>query len=188
MNTRRQWILTGAVAALLAAAAAGATRVLGDEVAPVEAGSPAPDFRAMPVALVAHRTGVTPKGIADYRGKVVLLNIWATWCDPCRSEMPNIEKLHRELGPAGLKVVAISTDQPGMEPAIRAFAQEYGLTFEMLHDAEGKIEIDYQTSGFPETFVIGKDGIIRKRVIGATDWAAEPQKALIRQLLSEPGT
>jgi thiol-disulfide isomerase/thioredoxin len=187
MNVRRQWVVTGGIVAVLVIAAAGTTRVLGNQVAPVEAGSQAPDFRAMPVILGAHGSNVTPKHIADYQGKVVLLNIWATWCDPCRSEMPNIEKLHEELGPSGLSVVAISIDQPGMEPAIREFAQQYGLKFEILHDAEGKIEIDYQTSGFPETFVIGKDGIIRKRVIGATDWDAEPQKALIRKLLSEPG-
>lgn len=187
MSTRRQWVVAGGIAALLVLAAAAATRLQGNQVAPVEAGSKAPDFRAMPVALGTHRTDVRPKSIADYQGKVVLLNIWATWCDPCRNEMPNIEKLHQELGPAGLKVVAISIDQPGMEPSIREFAQQYGLTFEILHDADGKIETDYQTSGFPETFVIGKDGVIRKRVIGATDWAAESQKALIRQLLSEPG-
>ena len=187
MNARRQWMVVGGVTALLAVVVAGATLVLGNQVAPVEAGSLAPDFRAMPVALGAHQLAASAKHIADYKGKVVLLNIWATWCDPCRGEMPSIEKLHEELGPAGLNVVAISIDQPGMEPAIRAFALQYGLTFEILHDAEGRIEIDYQTSGFPETFVIGRDGVIRKRVIGATDWAAEPQKALIRQLLAEPG-
>ena len=187
MTTRRQWLVTASIAAALVLVVVGATRLLGHQVEAVEAGSKAPDFHALPVALGVHRTDAPAKGIADYQGKVVLLNIWATWCDPCRSEMPSIEKLHEELGPEGLKVLAISIDQPGMEPAIREFARQYGLTFEILHDAAGKIELDYQTSGFPETFVIGKDGIIRKRVIGATDWAAEPQKALIRQLLAEPG-
>ena len=187
MTAPQQWLAAGGIAALLALGVAGAARVLGDQVAAVEAGSSAPEFRAVPVSAGVHQTSAPPKHFADYRGKVVLLNIWATWCDPCRSEMPNIQKLHEELGPAGLLVVAVSIDQPGMEPAIRAFVREYGLTFEILHDPTGQIEIDYQTSGFPETFVIGKDGIIRKRVIGATDWASEPQKALIRQLLAETG-
>lgn len=188
MTARRQWMVVGGIVASLAAAVTVATRVFGDQVAAVEAGSKAPDFRALPVSAGAHASAAAAKGIADYKGKVVLLNVWATWCDPCRAEMPNIEKLHEELGPEGLKVVAVSIDQPGMESAIREFAQQYGLTFEILHDAAGRIETDYQTSGFPETFVIGKDGVIRKRVIGATNWAAEPQKALIRALLSEPGS
>jgi peroxiredoxin len=73
-----------------------------------------------------------------------------------------------------------------MEQAIRDFAKELGLDFEILYDATGRIRDDYQSTGVPETFVIGKDGVIRKRVIAATDWDTESQKALFRQLLAEP--
>ena len=102
--------------------------------------------------------------------------------------MPSLEKLQQELGPRGLKIVAVSVDFPGMEKAVRDFGKELGLTFELLYAPDGKIQYDYQATGFPETFIIGRDGVIRKRVIAATDWNAEPQKALLRQLLSEPGS
>lgn len=188
MNGKRQWALVGGIVAAAAVAVAIGVNVLGGELAHVEAGTKAPDFRAIPVALdAAHGVlAAGAKSLADYKGQVVLLNIWATWCVPCRSEMPSIERLQQEMGPQGLKIVAVSIDNPGMEPAIRDFAKELGLHFEILYDATGKIRDDYQSSGVPETFIIGRDGIIRKRVIAATDWNAESQKALLRQLLTEP--
>jgi peroxiredoxin len=97
-----------------------------------------------------------------------------------------MERLQQEMGSQGLRIVAVSIDNPGMERAIRDFANELGLHFEILYDADGKIRDDYQSTGVPETFIIGKDGVIRKRVIAATDWSAESQKALLRQLLAEP--
>jgi peroxiredoxin len=76
-------------------------------------------------------------------------------------------------------------DDPGFESAIRTFVAEQKLTFEILHEGSGKIERDYQTSGIPETFVIGKDGVIRKRVIGAAAWNSEGNIKLIQGLLAE---
>jgi peroxiredoxin len=184
MSSARQWTIVGAVVAVAAVALVTGTRMLGDQLAQVEAGSKAPEFHAVRVARDAS-VPTEPRSLANYKGEVVLLNIWATWCNPCRAEMPSIERLQEALGPQGLKIVAVSVDNPGMEDAIRGFTKEYGLTFEILYDAQGNIRNDYQTTGVPETFLIGKDGVIRKRVIAATDWNAEPQKALIRQLLSE---
>jgi cytochrome c biogenesis protein CcmG, thiol:disulfide interchange protein DsbE len=177
-----------AAAAIVACTITGllyATNVIGGGIPPVEAGSAAPPFRA--VTTVAGLPAAQ-KSLADYKGQVVLLNLWATWCGPCRSEMPSLEKLQQELGPKGLKIVAVSVDNPGMEGAIHDFVKEFGLTFEVLYAPDGKIQYDYQATGFPETFIIGRDGIIRKRVIAAADWSAEPQKALLRQLLAEPGS
>jgi cytochrome c biogenesis protein CcmG, thiol:disulfide interchange protein DsbE len=121
--------------------------------------------------------------LADYKGKVVLLNVWATWCEPCRVEMPSIEKLHREFGPHGLAVVAVSVDDPGAEQRIRDFAKELGLTFEILHDPKQVTTRNYQITGYPETFVIARDGTIRKKLIGASDWSSEGNRALVRELL-----
>ncbi|MFI5309821.1 MAG: TlpA family protein disulfide reductase [Gemmatimonadales bacterium] len=187
MSGKGQWAIVAGIVAAAAVAVVVATRVLGGDLAQVAAGSKAPDFHAVPVALAtAHGSlDARPKSLADYKGQVVLLNIWATWCIPCRSEMPSIERLQQEMGPQGLKIVAVSIDNPGMEQAIRDFAKELGLHFEILYDASSKIRDDYQSNGVPETFLIGKDGVIRKRVIAATDWSAEPEKALIRQLLAE---
>ena len=185
MKARAQWIAVGGIVAVAILGLLYATDVIGSHIAPVEAGSVAPPFHA---ATTIAGAPVTQKTLADYKGQVVLLNLWATWCGPCRSEMPSLQKLHEELGPRGLKIVAVSVDNAGMENAIRDFQKEFGLTFEILYAPDGKIQYDYQATGFPETFIIGRDGVIRKRVIAATDWSAEPQKALLRQLLAEPGS
>lgn len=185
MRTSKQWVVVGGIVAVAVAGLLYATNVIGGGIPPVEAGSAAPAFRA---ATTLAGKPVSQKSLADYKGQVVLLNLWATWCGPCRSEMPSLEKLQQELGPKGLKIVAVSIDNPGMEDAIRDFVKEFGLTFEILYAPDGKIRDDYQATGFPETFIIGRDGVIRKRVIAATDWSAEPQKALLRQLLAEPGS
>ena len=82
-------------------------------------------------------------------------------------------------------MVALSVDEPNMDDAIRAFVAEHKLTFEILHEGSGTIERDYQTSGVPETFLIGKDGVIRKRVIGAAEWNSDGNVRIIRGLLAE---
>ena len=185
MTSRAQWAVVGSIVAVAAAGLLYATNVIGGGIAPVEAGSSAPPFRALTVAA-----GTSPavKTLADYKGQVVVLNLWATWCGPCRQEMPSLERLQHDLGPKGVRIVAVSVDNPGMESEIRQFTKELGLTFEILYAPDGKIRDDYQATGFPETFIIGKDGVIRKRVIAATDWSAPPQEALIRTLLAEPGS
>ena len=115
-----------------------------------------------------------------------MLNIWATWCGPCRIEMPSIQALQQSLGPKGLKIVAVSVDDPGSEEAIRDFAKEYGLTFEILHDPTGKIQKAYQTTGVPETFVIGRDGVIRRKVIAADNWNSLDNRRQLAQMLGVP--
>ena len=178
MTMRQQWTLVLAIVLVLGLTLFMATRILGNELFPVTVGSSAPDFRA--------RTLVPPvreKTLADYKGQVVLLNIWATWCGPCRIEMPSIERLHQAFGPRGLKVVAVSVDDPGTEERVRAFADSLRLTFEILHNPAGDIQQTYQTTGVPETFVIGPDGTIRKKFIGADNWSSPSNRALIASLL-----
>ncbi|MGH7719108.1 MAG: peroxiredoxin family protein [Gemmatimonadaceae bacterium] len=181
MTERRQWMVVGGVIALLASGAFAATRILGDELVQVSVGSRAPEFHALTLDEV-------PRGktLADYRGEVVLLNIWATYCLPCRVEMPSLERLHSEFAPRGLKVVAVSIDVPGKEEEIRQFAREYGLTFELLFDEGRTIARDYQTTGVPETIIIGRDGRIRHKRIGAVHWDSESNRALVASLLAEP--
>jgi len=166
---------------VLAIALVAATRFLGDELFPVSVGSPAP-----PIVAASLDAPGDERTITDYKGKVVLLNVWATWCEPCRVEMPSIEKLHQEFGPLGLVVLGVSVDDPGADDAIRDFVKEYGLTFTILHDAKQQTKTNFQVTGFPETFVIGREGTIRKKVIGAADWSSESNRALIRELLGAP--
>jgi peroxiredoxin len=182
MRAREQWAWVGAIGLVLAGGAFAAAQALRDELFPVTLGSTAPAFEAN--TLDAHPLKRT---LEDYRGKVVLLNIWATWCTPCIVEMPTIEALHKEFKDTDFRVVAVSIDQAQTEQAIRNFVKELGLTFEVLHDPEGDITRAYQAMGYPETFVIGRDGLIRKMVIGATDWNSEGNRALVRQLLAEQG-
>jgi cytochrome c biogenesis protein CcmG/thiol:disulfide interchange protein DsbE len=181
--SRRAGLIAALILAALLAVFFGARAVMRAERGPVGVGTRAPNFAALTVdtALAQPRT----KTLADYRGEVVLLNIWATWCTPCRVEMPSMQKLHESFAERGLRVVAVSVDDPGMEDAIREFAQEYGLTFEILHDASGAIKARYHTTGLPESVVIDRDGNIRKRVAGADDWNSAANRALVERLLRE---
>jgi peroxiredoxin len=173
----------GVVAIVLIAVAAigfAITRVLGTELTPMGVGTRAPDFQAATLDTPAKQVS-----LADYKGRVVLINIWATWCQPCRVEIPSIERLYRAYGPRGLNVVAVSIDDPGSESAIRAFVHDMGMTFQVLHDPSGRIERAYQTTGYPETVIVGKDGVIRKKIAGAIDWNSEGNRRLIERLLAE---
>ena len=139
-------------------------------------GSAAPGFHATDL-----RTG-RPTTLADYRGKVVLLNVWATWCQPCRIEMPSMERLHRRLAGNDFAVVAVSVDEAD-SAAVLQFTRELGLSFDILHDRAGAIQRLYQTTGVPESFVIERDGIIVKKVIGPAEWDGPANETLIRKLI-----
>jgi peroxiredoxin len=180
MTGRQQLAIGALVVGITAAIAYGATHYLRKELFPVEIGSKAPYFTAFTLYSVPRQ-----KRLADYRGQVLMLNVWATWCLPCRVEMPSIEALHKAYGPKGLKIVAVSIDDPGTDSAIRAFAKQYGLTFEILHDPKGEITERYDISGYPETFIVGKDGVIRKKLMQATDWNSPDARALVDRLLAE---
>jgi thiol-disulfide isomerase/thioredoxin len=178
MTHRQQWGIVAGIVLLLAAVLGAGVHFLGDELFPVAVASKAPPLEGVTLDG-SHRR----KTLADYPDKVVLLNVWATWCEPCRVEMPSIEKLHREFGSRGLAVVAVSIDDPGAEQRIRDYVKELGLTFEVLHDPKQVTARSYQVTGYPETFVIARDGTIRRKVIGATDWSSEGSRALMRELL-----
>jgi cytochrome c biogenesis protein CcmG/thiol:disulfide interchange protein DsbE len=148
----------------------------------VALGAPAPPL------LGTTLDGTRSKTLADYKGKVVLLNVWSTWCYPCRAVMPDLEKLHREFGPQGLAVVAVSAEAPGTVARLRDSTQAMGLTFEVLHDATGATYRAYQVKGVPETFIIARDGTLRKKVVGSLGWEreADANRTLIRELLRTP--
>lgn len=181
MNKNVQWVIVGALVALVGIGLYSAKDQLSAELFPVKIGNAAPNFRANPMA-----PGSVAKTIADYKGEVVLLNIWATWCGPCRIEMPSMQRLEEQLGPKGLRIVAVSVDVAGMENAINTFTEEMKLSFEILHNPEGDIQRAYQTTGVPETFIIGRDGRLRRRVIGADSWDSPANVAYLERLLAEP--
>lgn len=181
MTARRQWqIVTGVVVAL-AVALWGATRFLGDELYHVTVGSEAPAFTASTIDGTPR-----PRGLADYEGRVVLLNVWATWCPPCREEMPSMQALYDDFGPRGFRIVAVSIDEAGAQQKVRDFVREFGITFDVLHDPEGEIQRTYATTGVPENFVIGADGVVRKKAY-AQNWNSPENRALVARLLDEAG-
>ena len=180
MSVRQQWIIVGIVVAVLGGGLFAGVRLFADDLFPIGVGSAAPAFSAKDVRSGARRT------LADYRGQVVLLNIWATWCEPCKVEMPSMEELYRTYGPRGVHIVAVSIDDAVGEDSIRAYAKQLGLTFEILHDQTREIERAYQATGYPESFVIDRGGIIRWKWISATDWNAPGSRALFDELLGAP--
>jgi len=175
MTSRQQWTI---VAGLVTTAVFGMVLALKlhSEINLVGVGSRAPEFRAV------HLSTGRPASLAEYRGKVLLLNIWATWCLPCRVEMPSLERLQRRLAGTDFRLVSVSVDIED-STVVRRYAQELGLTFEILHDRPGAIREIYQTTGVPESFVIDRDGAIVKKVIGPAEWDSPVNQTLIRRLL-----
>lgn len=174
MTRQRQW-----VAVLATLASLGFVVVLLSKMRPrddiLEPNEPAPAFQAL-------RLDGSVATLADYRGKVILLNVWATWCLPCRAEMPSMERLQHEFGGTDFRVVAVSVDEERSD-VVRTFASELRLTFDILHDPTGEIQRVYQTTGVPESWVIDRSGTIVKKVIGATAWDSPTNIALVRTLL-----
>lgn len=181
----RQWLSVAVIVAILAGLV-GVGWLVRDRFLPVEVGSKAPSFSAMDM-------NGRPVELDDLSGEVILLNIWATWCPPCREEMPSMERLYQRLGPEGLRIVAVSidADRGRLDPSgraggdVAAFVREMGLTFDIWRDPTGRIQQTYRTTGVPESFVINRDGIIVKKDIGGVLWDSEDRVESLRRLLEQ---
>ena len=123
--------------------------------------------------------------LTDYKGKVVFLNIWATWCPPCREEMPSMEKLYQQLKGEDFEILAVSIDATGAK-AVGPFMKEDGLSFPALLDTGGTIQDLYGTTGIPESYVIGKEGFVEEIVIGPKDWSTPEVVGFFRNLIQRP--
>jgi peroxiredoxin len=163
------------IGAALAAAAAFSVWSGGDGGGAVGRGTPAP-----PLAL-PRLAGGPPVELASLRGRVVLVNFWATWCKPCEDEMPAMERLYRRLAPDGFELLAVSVDAD-VEP-VREFRERLGLSFPILLDPEQEVARRYQTFRFPESLLIGPDGVVVERYIGGKEWDADAYVERIRRLL-----
>jgi len=174
MSQRRQWLMAGGIAAGLGVGVAFAVNLAPP---PVGVGVAAPNFTAVNIA-----TGDSVR-LTDYRGQVLLVNLWATWCDPCKAEMPEIQRLYDELKPEGLRVLAVSQDEEGTN-VVRKFIADHHFTFDVLHDQKHSSQDLFRAVGLPESFVIDRQGVIVKRVTGwIVHWDDPVQKALFRRLL-----
>lgn len=122
--------------------------------------------------------------LSSLRGKVVIVNFWATWCPPCRAEMPSMEQLHRELADEGLVMLAINIEKDGRQ-TVPKFLTGNPHSFPILIDEKEEVQKLYGVNKFPESFVIRKNGVIDDKVIGAIDWAHPQTIAYFRDLLKE---
>ena len=140
----------------------------------IESGILAPDFTF---------PGLDGKmvSLSDYKGKVVLVNIWATWCPPCVREMPSMEKLYAKFNNDGFTILAI--DMMEEADSVRAFKEEYKLNFPILLDFDGSVAQFYNVMSIPTTYIVDQEGYIIGSAIGTRDWASEIAFMLINQLL-----
>lgn len=185
MAEKRGWGIRGVVFGL-AAVLALLIWVNRGEFVPVASGSVVPEY-------VVRTLAGESRALSSYRGQPLLLNIWATWCPPCVREMPALERVHRQLGKEGLRIVAVSVDaapgaintwgRPGGD--IEEFMRAQGITFEVLWDPSGEIETAYGLQGLPTTFLIDREGRIRERVTGWREWDDAATVATLRRLLEE---
>ena len=120
--------------------------------------------------------------LSQLRGKVVLLNFWATWCGPCRVEMPAMEQLYRTLPRGEFEILAVSTDSQGAA-VTRPFQKRMGFTFPILHDSEYRVGLAYGARTIPITFMVDRQGIVRQKIFGARDWDSREARDLIQALL-----
>ena len=121
----------------------------------------------------------------SYHGQVVVLNFWATWCAPCRVEMPSFEKLYRRYRSEGVTVLAVALDK-NAGPKIKSFVDEYGLSFPVLLDEKGEVERLYPSMTIPFTYVIDREGRVVARVDGAKNWESNKTFEAIEYLLKKP--
>jgi thiol-disulfide isomerase/thioredoxin len=119
--------------------------------------------------------------LADYRGKVVLINFWATWCGPCRDEMPSIQELKRKLAGRPFVVLAVNLDEP--ESRIRRFLREHKIDLTVLLDPERRVSRVWDARILPVSFVVGQDGRIRYSLVGEINWSHDLVVSRIAELM-----
>jgi cytochrome c biogenesis protein CcmG/thiol:disulfide interchange protein DsbE len=143
---------------------------------PLTVGKVAPDFEL---------PGLDDKTLrlSDFRGKVVFLNFWATWCKPCKEEMPSMEILYKNFEKDGLVILAVSIDRVTTKKDIPPFVKGLNLTFPVLVDSWGQTDKRYKLMGVPETYIIDQQGVLREKVIGPRDWTVLDNLNVVTGLL-----
>jgi thiol-disulfide isomerase/thioredoxin len=168
------WRRTGRMAVVLAVLIFVAPAMSAPALAPW-GGGPAPSLALKDLEGRAH-------DLAAYRGKVVLVNFWATWCEPCRQEMPSIQRLSEKLAGKPFVVLAVNVDEP--ESRVRNFLKETRFDLPVLLDANKSVTRNWGARLLPVTFVVGPDGRVRYRLLGEMDWSSENTVTLISALMA----
>ncbi len=162
-------------AALLASAACGGR----DRPGQVEIGLPAPAYSALTL-------GGQPASLADLKGRVVLLNGWATWCIPCQREVPALQKLYTARHAEGLEIIGVNVDVGGAENRVREFMSTYNMTYPVWRDPDDIFSGIFRAYGLPASYLIGRDGILRWQQVGEVDPESPSFKTALTAALAEP--
>lgn len=152
-----------------------------------------PDRGDMAPALTLPRIDGDTASLASLRGRVVIVNLWATWCPPCVREMPSLQRVYERFRDEGLEILAVAVDdEPGVrgpdgriEGPVSRFVEEYGLTFPVAVDPTGDTERRFGTEYLPTTVLIDREGRIRATEIGGREWDQEPYVGMIESLMEE---
>jgi peroxiredoxin len=170
-NVMRGWIC--AVVLLAVFMVSGCTK----HEEPAVEGKSAPDF-------TLNDLSGRPVQLSSLKGKVVLLNFWATWCPPCREEIPSMVRLNQSMQGKEFQMLAVSIDEGGKD-AVVDFFKKGKVALPALLDTEGKVSRRYGTTGVPETFVIDRKGVILKKVVGSMDWSSPEVLAALNELIGK---
>jgi len=122
------------------------------------------------------------KSLGSYKGKVVFLNFWATWCGPCRSEMPSMESVYKKFADKGLEILAVNCAED--RATVSSYMKNEGFTFPALLDLDGRVSSNYGVQSIPTTFLIDRDGMIVMRLVGSIDWDSPKIHTALESLLS----
>lgn len=137
---------------------------------PAQVGRKAPDFTVSDGTNTIH--------LSQYRGKVVLLNFWASWCGPCIQETPGLEQLHRDRPDLEILGVSVDTDSD----SYHRFLKRFHVEFPTVMDPDQKAAGLYHTDGWPETYIIDRKGVIRRKIVGDPDWSTPELRAFLKQM------
>ena len=166
----RKWVVLGLIVV-------GALLLLTVTRSRTPINQPAPDF------LLPDLNGQVVR-LSQLKGKVVILNIWTTWCPPCRQEMPTMERLYQRLKSSEVFMLAVSQDVDGRNTVV-PYLQEGGFTFPVLLDVHGEVGKKYGVTGYPETFIIDRQGKVVYHHIGYNDWSQPTVETALRRLADQ---
>ena len=181
----REWLVAGLLVLVSTLSVAVPAGVTAEEVAPFDFTYPKQRLEA-PAFQLQDLNG-NDVSLDAYRGKVVLLHFWATFCIPCLGEMPVLESLWREYGGEGLVILGIAGDR-GHTEIVRKFAEKTGVSFPVVHDSDGRVRNQYEVAALPTSYLVGRDGKISGRAIGTRSWDEPGGREVIETLLAARAT
>ncbi len=178
MRKPLMFVLAGLI---LIAASAYATTVTAEEFRRM--GLQPPKQKVESIDFELQDLSGTTRRLSDFKGKVVFLNFWATWCGPCRFEMPSMEKLYQRFKAKGLVVVAVNLQED--RDSAKRFVEEHELSFPVLLDTTGRIGATYGARSIPTTYLVDRAGFVLAGTIGTREWDTEDYISLFEKLLAE---